>query len=96
MPAIITKYLGPSNVRGSRIAARSADNNPSTGKPERLTMGYDSALSSLAAHAKVAEKLATRIGWFGVWIAASTDDGYIFVKLPAVPTSAVFVNGSEG
>lgn len=100
MPAIITKYHGPGNVRGSRVTAQSADKNPNTRKYERLTLEYDQALSSLMAHAKVAEKLATRIGWFGVWVMSSTEDGYIFLKLPAGEgvndaSNAIFVNGSE-
>jgi len=55
MQAIITKYLGPTNVRGSRIKATCAAGS--------LTVSYDDALGSDGNHRAVAEALCVKLGW---------------------------------
>ena len=56
MRAIITRYLGPTNFRGSRIVA-------DAGKGARLTMPYDHALNTNENHAEAAKALCLKMGW---------------------------------
>ena len=89
--AIVTKYLGPTNYRGSRIAAsvpaRIADCDPASAaewpnhRPShwRLTIPYAYAESSEGAHRLAAEALAARLGWTGRLVAGALDTGYAFV-----------------
>lgn len=69
---ITTRYLGPTNTRGSRIKA-SADGGS-------VTIGHDSALSSENAHAKAARALCVKLGWTGTLISGVTASGeHVFV-----------------
>ena len=72
MKAIETKYVGPSNVRGSRIIASDSDGN-------RVIVPYDCALNGEDAHAKGALALCRKMGWQGNLKAGSTKRGYVFV-----------------
>ena len=56
MKSITTKYMGPTNFRGSRIKASDEDGN-------QVTIGYESDLSSDAAHDKAAIALCRKMGW---------------------------------
>jgi hypothetical protein len=53
--AIITKYHGPGNVKGSRISAEAA-----AGK---IFVSYDSALNSDDNHKMAALALIKKVGW---------------------------------
>ena len=53
--AIVTKYHGPTNVRGSRISAR-ADAG-------RVIVSYDHALDISGNHKAAAQALADKLGW---------------------------------
>lgn len=55
MQAIETRYLGPTNARGSRIRAKAAAGS--------LTVSYDHALNSAANHKAAAVALANKFGW---------------------------------
>ena len=80
MQAIITKYIGPSNSRGSRIRATWARFD---GKVTR-TLGYDSALSERDNHAAVAMALVREYSDAGNnWTCGELPDGngYAFVML---------------
>jgi hypothetical protein len=55
MQAIITKYLGPTNTKGSRIKATCAAGS--------LTRSYDNGLDSDGNHRAVAEALCVKMGW---------------------------------
>lgn len=85
MKAIITKYLGPTDRRGSRIKATDGDSS--------ITVPLDSADSSEISHAKAAEALCRKLGWTGryiggglsgrggimagmVWVDAASSDGF--------------------
>ncbi len=57
MQAIQTKYLGPTNTRGSRIKAMCGAGS--------VTIGYPHELSGQSAHRKAAEALAAKLGWVG-------------------------------
>lgn len=72
--AIFTKYLGPSNCKGSRIVA--------THGSARCEVGYQDALTSEENHRKAMEKLCKKaeIPTTG-WVAGGhpSGDGYVFV-----------------
>ena len=72
MKAISTKYLGPSNVRGSRIKAYDEDGN-------QATINYPHELSGEAVHRQAAEALRDKMGWTGTLIGGGTKEGYVFV-----------------
>jgi hypothetical protein len=73
--AITTKYLGPTNVRGSRIKAKAAAGS--------ITIHYDDSLNSQQAHAKAAKALAEKLGWEGAYYQGGLPDdcGYCFVHI---------------
>jgi tripartite-type tricarboxylate transporter receptor subunit TctC len=73
MQSIETKYAGPTDTRGSRIIATTANGH------HRLTVSYDDSLSSEGAHAAAALALARKLGWTGELVAGSTRTGYVFV-----------------
>ena len=72
MKAILTKYHGPTNFRGSRISAVDSDRN-------RVTISYDDALNSEDAHRKAAEALAAKMGWPGKLAGGGVRGGYAWV-----------------
>lgn len=78
MYAIETYWIGPTNSRGSRIAARVMEKG--TGgldgrKPRKLTLHWDHALSAPGNHMAAATALATQLGWAGEWVEGGGDDG---------------------
>lgn len=88
--AIVTKYHGPTNYRGSRITAsvpqRIADRDRD--RPEnplhqpshwRLTIPYPYELNSEDGHRRAAEALRDRLEWTGTLAAGALADGYAFV-----------------
>jgi len=73
MRAIITKYHGPTNTRGSRITADAGDG-------VRLTIPYPYELSGEAVHRKAAEALCEKMKWEGKLVAGGLPKGgYAFV-----------------
>lgn len=83
--AIITKYLAPTNCKGSRIKATAAAGS--------LTLHIDHALDSEANHIKAAEALANKWGWRGNWLVGGTPDnrGYCFVCVDSYDDSLASV-----
>jgi hypothetical protein len=55
MQAIVTRYLGPTNFKGSRVKA--------TAQAGSVTVGYDDALNSEDNHRRAAGKLMAKYGW---------------------------------
>lgn len=55
MQAIVTKYIGPTNRRGSRIKATAAAGS--------VTVSYDPALDYEPNHRAAADALARKFGW---------------------------------
>jgi hypothetical protein len=55
--AIVTKFLGPTDTRGSRVKA--------TCEAGSLTLGWDHSLNSEANHRRAAEALCAKLGWTG-------------------------------
>lgn len=60
MQAIVTKYFGPGNVRGSRIKA--------TASAGSVTIEWDSSLNADKNHCAAARALTLKFGWdYGTW-----------------------------
>jgi hypothetical protein len=67
MQAITTKYLGPTNVRGSRVKA--------TCHAKSIILTWDDALNASDNHTKAAQTLAEQMGWDGQWYGGGCPDG---------------------
>ena len=72
MKAIFTKYVGPTNTRGSRIIASDSDGN-------KVTISYPYELSGEDVHRKAANALCSKMNWTGNLVAGGTKTGYVFV-----------------
>jgi len=72
--AITTKYIGPTNTRGSRIKASAAAGS--------ITISYDDSLNTEHAHTKAAMALVNKFGWPGTYYIGGmpNDKGYVFVS----------------
>jgi hypothetical protein len=53
--AIVTKYLGPTDFRGSRVKA--------TADAGSITIGWDDALDTNENHDRAARALCIKLGW---------------------------------
>jgi hypothetical protein len=76
MQAIITKYFGPTNSRGSRIKATCAAGS--------VTISYPHELSGQACHRAAADALVQKMGWndahYGGLMGGQLPSGeYVFV-----------------
>ena len=69
MQAIVTKYIGPSNVKGSRVKAACQAGS--------IFLNWDDALDSDHNHCAAAKALATKREWFGHWVGGGLPDGSI-------------------
>lgn len=86
MLAIQTKFIGPTNNRGSRVKA--AVMEPLTdsfgNKRRQLTMFWEHARDCEANHRQAALTLIKKLGWEeSAWHVGGTDDGYVFVRQTA-------------
>ncbi len=82
MQAIVTKFHGATNVRGSRMSA--------TYDGGRVFMGYDSGLSPYGNHKAVAQKLCDKLGWEGRYEGGGMSDGrYAWVYVPTAEESSI-------
>lgn len=73
MQAILTKFHGPTNVKGSRYSA--------TCQAGRITLGADHTLNSEGNHIAVAQALAVKLRWDGKWHGGQLPSGnYCFVQ----------------
>ena len=77
MQAIVTKYLGPTNHRGSRVKATACAGS--------VTMAWDYELDTDGNHLAAAEALRSKYGWaLGELAVGGLPDGcsncYVFVK----------------
>ena len=73
MVAIQTKWLGPTDYRGSRVKAF-------TESRLNVTVHWDHALNVEDNHRAAARALAEKMGWDGKWIGGATEHGYAFVQ----------------
>lgn len=95
--SITTRYLGPTNSRGSRIKATAR--KASHGYPaQALAVPYGHG-STEEEHCRGAKALAEKLGWSGLWIGGGNIDenGYVFVNI-ASPESwgLIAASGSMG
>lgn len=76
MKAITTKFIGPSNVRGSRYKATAEGGHS-------VTLSADHALNSEENHDRVAKALRDKMGWKGELVRGGLPDGkgncYVFL-----------------
>lgn len=64
MKAIKTTYLGPTNVRGSRVKASDCDRNS-------IILSWDNALDSDENHKAAAKALCDKMNWQGELVMGS-------------------------
>lgn len=69
--AIVTRYIGPTNTRGSRVKATAAAGS--------VTLEWDCALNLDNNHARAAQALCDKHGWTGRYVMGGTETGYVFV-----------------
>ena len=73
MKAILTKYHGPTDFKGSRVSAFDCDGN-------RVTIGYRSEFDTEPNHRAAADALCAKMGWEGgEMVGGFTKDGMAFV-----------------
>jgi hypothetical protein len=83
--AIATKYLGPTNYRGSRIKATALDTFDSDAKPKSVTVSMDYALDTDANHERAALALLPTVCNNPDAVTmhkGATKRGYVFVVVP--------------
>ena len=66
--AITTKFIGPTNCRGSRVKA--------TCQAGSVTIGWDDALDINENHDAAARALAEKFGWEGDWVGGGHPIGH--------------------
>ena len=84
MQAIVTRYLGPTNYKGSRVKAMCE------ARPRGVVVGWDygagnkSGLGDVVAnHDRAAREFIQRMGWFGTWARGALNSGgfcYVCIK----------------
>lgn len=81
MIAIETRYIGPTNTRGSRVVAETTDVRPSTGRKDRLSLPWAQNANSSENHAGAAEALARKLELAGNWyLVGETGRGYLWAR----------------
>lgn len=77
MQIITTKYLNPTNTKGSRIKA--------TCEGGSVTIPYPHELSGESVHRAAVDALLSKLNWSGKWVGGGKSDGnYVFVCLSDV------------
>ena len=71
MQCIQTKFLGPTNHRGSRIVATATHGT-------KITRQYDYALSTDDNHKAVADTLCSQLDWPTIKAGGATMNGYVW------------------
>jgi len=84
MLAIETRFIGPTNLKGSRISARVMETARPCEPTRRLIVECQDQLGIEANHRAAAKQLIARLGWdqpngYGEWVVGATDTGYVFV-----------------
>jgi hypothetical protein len=71
--AIVTKFIGPSNVRGARVKA--------TADAGSITLSWDHALNHERNHKAAAMALASKYGWHGRYVGGGmpSNTGNVYV-----------------
>lgn len=83
--SITTKYLGPTNSRGSRVKVSAPAGS--------VTVSWDYGVGETEMHAKAVRALIEKLGWDGTWAAGGNADnsGYVFVWLGNVDPDSLNV-----
>jgi|GEM_PF-2338241 hypothetical protein len=76
--AIKTKFIGPSNTRGSRVKAETCE--ALREHRRSVTLSWDHSLDGQGNHARAAEALAKKLGWAGEWHIADGGEVYLWVR----------------
>jgi hypothetical protein len=63
---IITKYLGPTSTRGSRIKARQSGSYAC--EAVSVTISWDYSISTEQNHINAAKAVGEKLGWVGDWV----------------------------
>lgn len=70
---IITKKLGPTNTKGTRISASAGG--------RKIVMAYNYELSTFDNHHRVAGLMASGLGWNSLaWGQSPDNTGFVFVN----------------
>lgn len=74
--AIIIKYVGPTNTRGSRVRVK-------TGSGLSMMVPWDSELDTAENHIDAAQAMMKKQGWdqYNDIVGGGTQDGYVFVQI---------------
>lgn len=81
--AILTRFLGPTDRRASRVKA--------SAEAGSRTIAWDHRLGIEENHARAAEMLALKLGWSGTWHGGGMPgSGYCFVQMPLDAELAAF------
>ena len=78
MKAITTKYIGPGNVRGSRVKATDSDGN-------NVTLSSDHALNPEENHREACRALCHKMDWEGTLIGGHLKTGMAWVFQGSTP-----------
>jgi hypothetical protein len=84
---ITTKYLGPTDTRGSRIKASCDKHSITVSCGLSVIVPYDHALDSFDNHAAAARALAVKLKAPGTFAFTSVEHGYVFIR--AIGTSSI-------
>jgi hypothetical protein len=90
MMALQTRFVGPTNHRGSRVIV-TADGGKHS---KRMVVSWDHALGADGNHDAAARALATKLGWNGPWMAGDTHTGRVYVRTVAHSEPAFVVADS--
>ncbi len=74
--AIYTKFLGPTNSRGSRVKAFADAGS--------VTVSWNHALNATENHRAAAMALAAKFGWSGTWVGGGGVNGDVYVNVETV------------
>lgn len=86
--AIVTKHLGPTNTRGSRVKA--------IADAGHIVVHWNHRLGVVENHTAAAQALANKLGWLGEWSGGSIPgSGFAFVNADKADTGFFVINGKE-
>ena len=76
--SIRTKYLGPTNYRGSRVRVWRGDSSYRD-DPNSLEIGWDYSSEVSENHSAAVSAYVGRAGWDGQWMCGATESGCVAV-----------------
>ena len=85
------RYYGPTNTRGSRIRVQRFDPPTAGSDPNRVSVGWDYALSLTENYVQAVQAYLDRAGWAGTWVVSTCDSGAVAVYVPGSERAPVTV-----